>query len=144
MLGKKRKSAVRVINEQRSVQDDFVRRPAYESYRAAEYGLYPKLAAEAVLPELDAHLETLLAGTVDDANGDMLDSLIFGPAREAYPELARQKWNHTDVIRRLIARRQADRQDFERILQERRRELTDLEKEYDAACRKWEKLMGEA
>lgn len=136
MFGRKRnkKSITRVVADERFEAQDFVRRPAYESYRAAEYSLYPKLEEDVVIPNLNTHLESLFAGTVDDANGDMLDSIIFGPAREASPELVRQRWNHTDIIRRLIARRNADREDFGRILEERRRELAELEKDYERTC----------
>lgn len=88
-----------------------------------------------MLPLLDRHLEALFAGDVDDGNGDALDSLIFAPAREALPDLAMQQTAHADILRRLIARRKADREDFCRILEQKKLELQELEAAHANTCR---------
>lgn len=129
--------------ESRKITPDFLRRPEYEACRAPEYRVYPKLEEARLLPLLDAHLEALFAGTVDDANGDMLDGIIFAPAREAVPDLIRQRCDHADVLRRLIARRKADREDFGRILEARRQELAELEADHEKTCRRIAACLGE-
>lgn len=121
---------------------DFRRRPEYEACRPAEYRLYPKLEEGVILPRLEAHLTALFAGEVDDGNGDLLDSIIFAPAREAVPDLARQQYDHADTLRRLIARRRADREDFARLLDLRRQELAELEAVHAATLNKIEKSIG--
>ena len=85
---------------------------------------------------MDQHLEALIAGEVDDANGDMLDNIIFGSYREAVPELGVQRLNHKDMNQRLAARRTADREDFVRLGSERQEELARLEEEYKETCNK--------
>lgn len=138
MFGKKKK-----IPDSRSVTEVFRRRPEYENVRAAEYQMYPGLQKENLLPVLDKHLEALFAGELDDANGNMLDSIIFAPAREAVPDLMRQHYDHADVLRRLSARRMADREDFRRILEERKRELAQLEAAHEITCRRAARYNGE-
>lgn len=73
---------------------------------------------------------------MDDANGDMLDNIIFGPYRESVPDLNVQRLNHKDMNRRLVARRVSDRADFVRIREERQKELEQLELEYEDVCNK--------
>lgn len=139
---RKKKKASRV-EATREPAPDFLRRPQYEACRAPEYRLYPKLEEETMLPLLDRHLEAMFAGTVDDGNGDLLDSLIFAPAREAEPSLARQRWEHEDTLRRIIARRKADREDFGRILEQRKLELRELEAAYAGTCRRMARSLKE-
>jgi hypothetical protein len=79
-------------------------------------------------------LEALFAGSVDDANGDMLDNIIFGKYRESVPYLNVQRLNHKDMHRRLVARRISDRADFARIRDERQKELKHLEEEFEEIC----------
>jgi hypothetical protein len=113
---------------------DFKRRMQFESYRAADYIAYPDFSEEKMIPKLDKHLEALFAGSVDDANGDMLDNIIFGTYRESVPYLNVQRLNHKDMHRRLVARRISDRADFERIRDERQKELKHLEEEFEEIC----------
>lgn len=102
----------------------------YEGYRPADYRLYYKLEESWMLPRLDEHLEKLLSGEVDDGNGDMLDTLIFSAAREALPDLERQRLDHGDTMRRLAARREADRKDLRQIREQCGQELAALEADY--------------
>lgn len=125
------------VNDERTVVNDFQLRNTgigYESYRPVKYRLFHKLEEEEMMPLLNEHLKRLLVGEVDEANGDMLDTCIFGAAREALPDLRRQKHNHDDTIQRLIARRAADRQDIERIRQGRQNERDDIHKHYEKIC----------
>ena len=87
-------------------------------------------------PKLDQHLEELFTGDVDDANGDMLDSIILASYRESVTNLNVQRLNHKDMNRRLIAKRVSDYADFVRIREERQKELEQLEKEYEDVCNK--------
>lgn len=126
MFGKKKKRTLfSAVDDGRTVVHDFLlraTRTGFESYRTAEYRLYHKLKEEEMMPRLDEHLDKLFAGNVDDANGDMLDTIIFGAAREARADLDRQYCNHSDMLRRLIIRRKADREDLRRIRDDRAEE----------------------
>lgn len=138
MFGRKKKEEAQfnTMDDSRVTVYDFKRRmqQLFESYRAADYRSYPGLSEETMKPKLDKHLEALFAGNVDDANGDMLDNIIFGPYRESGPYLNVQRLNHKDMNRRLVARRISDRADFARIREERQEELEFLEQEYKDTC----------
>lgn len=133
------------VNTNRSIVYDFCLRtslPGYESYRPAEYTVYHKLEEGEMIPKIDAHLNSLFAGNVDDANGDMLDEMIIGAFREAVPDLRKQRYDHNDTIRRFIVRRTADKEDFCRMRDERIKELEDLQTLYDN-IRELRKDLGE-
>lgn len=140
MFGRKKREQAQfnTMDDSRVTVCDFKRRMQclFESYCPADYRLYSRLSEEEMKPKLDKHLEALFAGDVDDANGDMLDNIIFGPYRESVPYLKVQRLNHKDMNRRLVARRVSDRADFERIRDGRKDELKQLEKEYDDVCSK--------
>lgn len=135
---KKKQAQFNMMDDSKVTVYDFKRRMKclFESYRPIDYRLYPGLNEEEMKDKIDRHLEALFAGDVDDGNGDMLDNIIFGPYRESVPYLKIQRLNHKDMNRRLIARRVSDRADFERIRDERKDELKQLEKEYDDICSK--------
>ncbi len=134
MFGKKKGGLFNSVDDTRSLVNDFRLRLPYESYRTTEYRQYPKLHEDVVIPELDMYLERLLSGQVDDGNCDLLDNIIFSKAREAIPDLARQHVDHADMLRRLVVRRKADYQDFSRVTEDRKRELTALEAAYAKTC----------
>ncbi|HAP20711.1 MAG TPA: hypothetical protein DCR27_05500 [Lachnospiraceae bacterium] len=138
MFGRKKREQglFNTMDDSRVMVHDFTRRYLYESYRSVDYRVFHKLCEEEMKPKLDQHLEALIAGEVDDANGDMLDNIIFGPYRESVPELGVQRLNHKDMNRRLAARRTADREDFVRLGSERQEELARLEEEYKETCNK--------
>ena len=139
MFGKKKKQALfSAVDDSSAIVHDFRLRSTYtgfESYRTVNYRLYPKLEQEAMIPRLEEHLNKLLAGTVDDANGDMLDGIIFGAAREALPDLGRQHYDHSDMLRRLIIRRKADREDLWRIREDRAAEYESIKADYEQTCK---------
>ena len=126
------------IDDSRMTVNDFRRRfhSLFESYRPADYHIYPGLSEAVLKPKLDRHLEALFSFFVDDTNGDMLDNTIFGPYRESLQYLNIQRLNHQDMNRRLIARRVSDRADLARIRDARKEELKRLEKEYEEVSRK--------
>ena len=64
-------------------------------------------------------------------NGDMLDAILFGAAREALPDLSRQHYDHSDMLRRLIIRRKADRDDLRRIRDDRVAEYEAMKIDYE-------------
>lgn len=131
MFGKKKQQPLfNSIDDSRTLSYDFRLRSTmlgFESFRALEYPLYYKLEESEMIPKLDDHLSKMFSGEIDDANGDMLDSIIFGAAREALPELNRQRYNHMDTLRRLIIRGTVDCKDIERIKQEREIECEHLQ-----------------
>lgn len=136
MFGKKKEQAwFNAVDDSRSIVHDFRLRHFFESYRTVEYRLYHKLEESEMIPRLEEHLTKLLAGTVDDANGDMLDAIIFGAAREAIPDLARQRYNHLDMLRRLILRHKSDCEDIRMIKQAREHEYESIKAGYDKTCR---------
>lgn len=139
---KKQQSLYNSVDDSRSTVYDFTLRSTpigFESYRTTEYTLYHKLDEAEMLPRIDDHLEKLFAGNVDDANGDMLDEIIFGSAREALPYLSKQHIDHNDTIRRFIVRRTADHDDIRRIRDERVKERDTMQTEYDKICKALEK-----
>lgn len=134
---KKQQALYNSVGDSRSTVYDFTLRSTpvgFESYRTTEYTLYHKLDEAEMLPRIDAHLEKLFAGSVDDANGDMLDELLFGAAREALPFLSKQHIDHNDTIRRFIVRRTADRDDICRIRDECIKEHETMKTDYDKLC----------
>ena len=139
MFGKKKKQALfDVVDDSRTIVYDFRLRSSgmgFESYRTVEYRLYHKLEETEMIPKLEEHLNKLFAGDVDDANGDMLDNILFGAAREALPDLGRQKYDHLDMLRRLIIRRKADREDIRRIRDDRVAEYEAMKIDYERTCK---------
>lgn len=135
---KKEEAQFNTMGDSRVIRYDFKRRlkGLFESYRAADYRIYHRLSEDEMIAKLDQHLDALFAGDVDDANGDMLDNIIFGIYRESIPDLNVQRLNHKDMNRRLIARRVSDREDFVSIREGQQRELERLEKEYEDVCNK--------
>ncbi|MCM1361331.1 MAG: hypothetical protein NC235_05450 [Clostridiales bacterium] len=139
MFGKKKDQALfNAVDDSRTVVHDFRLRATqagFESYRTVEYRLYHKLEEDEMMPRLEEHLSKLFAGEVDDGNGDMLDAILFGAAREALPDLGRQHYDHSDTIRRLIIRRKADREDIRRIKEEREAECEAMRIDYEKTCK---------
>ncbi len=138
MFGKKKQQALFNSADDSRSEAYFCLRSSHgygdEAFRTVEYRLYSKLEEGEMIPRLDEHLNKLFAGEVDDANGDMLDAIIFGAAREALPDLSRQHYDHMDMLRRFIVKRQADRGDIQRIKEDRERERDNIQGEYDNIC----------
>ena len=139
---KKQRSLYNSVDDSRSTVYDFTLRSTtigFESYRTTEYTLYHKLDEAEMFPRIDDHLDKLFAGSVDDANGDMLDEIIFGAAREALPYLSKQHIDHNDTIRRFIVRRTADCDDIRRIRDVCIVERDSMQTDYDKICKALEK-----
>lgn len=135
MFGKRKNQALfNAVDDSRAVVHDFRLRATqagFESYRTVEYRLYHKLEEDEMIPRLEEHLGKLFAGEVDDGNGDMLDAILFGAAREALPDLGRQHYDHSDMLRRLIIRRKADREDLCKIRDDRIAEYEAMKTDYE-------------
>lgn len=134
MFGRNKKALFNMMDDSKVPANDFIRRIKYESYRPADYRLYPGLSEEVMIPKIDKHLEALFSGDVDDGNEAMLDNLIFDLYRESVPYLNDQRLNHKDMNRRLVARKISDRADVARLREERQEELEILEQEYKDTC----------
>ena len=129
MFGKKKSPALfNAVDDSRIVVHDFRLRGTqvgFESYRTVEYHLYRKLE--------EAY--RLFAGDIDDANGDMMDAILFSAAREALPDLGKQHCDHLDMLRRLIIRHKADREDLRRIRDDRVEEYESMKADYERTCK---------
>ena len=126
------------MDDSREVVSDFRLRSTamgFESYRTTDYRIFHKLEEHEMIPRLDDHLNKLLAGEVDDGNGEMLDDVIFGAAREAIADLERQHADHIDMLRRLTIRRLADNEDVRRVRDARVQEYEALQKHYEKICK---------
>jgi len=134
MFGRNKKALFNMMDDSKVPANDFIRRIQYESYRPADYRLYPGLSEEAMKPKIDKYLEALFSGAVDSANGNMLDNIIFDPYRESVPYLNDQRLNHKDMNRRLVACRISDREDIARIRDDRQEELEQIKQEYKDTC----------
>lgn len=145
MFGRKKqkKALFYDVDDSRITADDFRLRSTilgFECYRVLEYILYQELEESVMIPKIDDHLSKLFSGNVDDANGNMLDSIIISPARKAIPDLNRQRYNHDDTLQRLIIRHNADMEDIRRIVQDREKEYESIKADYDKVCMMMEKL----
>ncbi len=145
MFGRKKqkKALFYDVDDSRITADDFRLRStilAFECYRALEYTIYKELEKSVMIPKIDAHLSKLFSGNVDDANGNMVDSIILSVARKAVPDLNRQRYNHDDTLQRLIIRHNADMEDIRRITQDREKEYESIKADYDKVCMMIEKL----
>lgn len=140
---KKQITLINNMDDSRTIVYDFRRRlTEFESYRPAEYRLTPALEEDYVKPLLDEHLSKLFAGSIDDANGDVLDRIIFAGAREGKPDLSRQRLEHKDMLARLVARYKSDYHDLSNLRELRKEELDELRADYDETNRMVAKDMG--
>lgn len=142
MFGRKKnkQALIGTMDDSRITVYDFRRRFLYESYRCPDYNPYPGLQESVIMPKLEEHLQALFAGNVDDGNGDMLDNTIIAPFRESVADLEKQRCGHTDMLRRLAARRISDRVDFIKIKDQQSAVLHKLEQEYEEICRRIEEV----
>ena len=111
----------KVVDDAPVVVRDFNRRTPFWSYRTTEYKPYPPF--EQFKDEIDAYLEKLFAGDIDDGNGDVLDTMISDVLRQAEHDLARQRTEHRDVIVSFGIRAKSDQTTYERELQKETEEL---------------------
>lgn len=143
---KKNHSLLNAVDDNKTLVNDFRLRSSspigFESYRAVDYHLYHKLEEDEMIPRLEEHLSKLFSGEVDDANGDMLDNIIFSAAREGIADLGRQHYDHMDTLRRLSVRSKADCQDLRKIRDARVEELALVQKEYEHICKMMENIGG--
>lgn len=95
----KEAKAVKEVDDTLTTVSDFNRQVPFWSYRNVGYKDYEPF--ERVRPELDAYLEKLFSGDIDDGNGDVLDSIILDYTRMAIEDLLRQQVDHCDLIKQL-------------------------------------------
>lgn len=89
----------------------YSQRPYADLY-PAEYEPYAPLFSQ-LKEELDQYLEKLLEGELDDANGDVLDSIITDYMRQAINDLSYQRVKHRQTIHELVIVPEALRRSFE-------------------------------
>ncbi len=137
MFGKKKKqphSLLNSVDDSKTIVNSFCLRHSHEygieSLRTVDYRSYHKLNESEMIPILEERFEKMAAGDVDDANGDMLNDIIFSAAFEAFADLKLQQSDHKDMIRRFIVCRKADREDILRVMQEREKEYDMLQNDF--------------
>lgn len=132
MFAKRKKGLFDEVNDENRIVNDFMLRTTrfFESYRTVDYRLGARLDEDVMTPYLDKHIDALLGGgAIDPGNGNALDTIIIGFAREAEDELSKQHITHDDLIRRFIVRRKADYRDLTKIEETLKKELASLEAE---------------
>lgn len=136
MFGKKKQphSLLNSVDDSKTIINSFCLRSSneygIESLRTVDYRRYHKLEETEMIPILEERFEKMAAGDVDDANGDMLNDIIFSAAFEAFADLKLQQSDHKDMIRRFIVCRKADREDILRVMQEREKEYDMLQNDF--------------
>lgn len=90
---------------------DFNRRAPFWSYRTRAYQIYAPF--DQFKTSIDDYLDKLFQGEIDDANGDVLDALIFDLLRQAERDLDRQRTEHRDAITSFAIRAKCDPVAFE-------------------------------
>lgn len=111
---------------------DFNRRAPFWSYRTAEYQELPEFAG--FKSEIDAYLEKLFDGELDDGNGDVLDTMISDILRQAMRDLERQRVVHRDTIVSFGIRAKSDEAAFTNELQHQRDDLAQNLREQARIC----------
>lgn len=111
----------KIVDDAPVIVRDFNRRAPFWSYRTAEYRAYPPFAQ--FKSEIDAYLDKLFAGEIDDGNGNVLDTMISDILRQAELDLEHQRTDHHDVIVSFGIRAKSDKTAFEKELQIRREAL---------------------
>lgn len=140
---RRKKALINNMDDTRTTVYDFRRRlTEFESYRPPEYVINPALDEDIMYPRLDAYLAKLFAGGVDPGNGDVLDELIFSAAIEGMPDLARQRYEHKDVIVRLAARYVTDYEDLKKIRNHRQLELEETMEDHKKTCSMEKRISG--
>lgn len=114
-------------DDSQEVVNDFTRRAPFCSYRPVPYRFYDPLVN--LKDDLDGYLERLFQGEIDDANGDVLDCLIFDVVRQAVEDLKKQRVNHQDAIISFGIRAESDRAAFEDQLARLRTDLEETRSE---------------
>ena len=113
----KENAPMKAVDDQAEIVHDFTRRAPFWSYRTVPYRDYPALIE--LKGVLDAHLDALFRGEIDDGNGDVLDNLIFDTVRQAQADLRLQQVSHRDTIKSFGIRAESDhaafRQELDRL-----------------------------
>ena len=121
----------KAVDDTLEVVNDFTCQIPYWSYQVSAYREYAPFSN--LTATLDAHLEKLFTGELDDGNGDVLDCLIADYARESFRFLAQQRVEHRGVLKMFQVQRQGAKRAFEshyrsleQTVQEKRQERDEL------------------
>ena len=102
---------MKAVDNETEIVHDFNRRTPFWSYRPVAYRDYPALAG--LKTQLDAFLDALFHGEIDEANGNVLDNLVFDVVRQAQADLRHQQISHRDTIKSFDVRSVSDRLAFQ-------------------------------
>ena len=110
----KKAKTTKIIDNTDAVVYDFRLRPPFWSYRPEPYKEYQPFAN--LEPVIDGFLAKLFAGEIDSGNGNALDNIIDGYARQAESDLNRQRVMHGDTIKAFDIGYKGNRRAFENEL----------------------------
>ena len=110
----KENNPMKVVDDETEIVHDFLRRAPFWSYRSVPYRDYAPLID--LKAQIDAYLDALFCGEIDDGNGDVLDNLVFDTVRQAQSDLRLQQVNHQDTIKSFGIRAVSDQAAFEQEL----------------------------
>ena len=139
MFKRSKHSLTREISNETATAFDFRERGFFRGYRPISYEINPALDERVMLPKIEAYLKELFKGAVDDANGDVLNQLLFDEVRIGAQSLARQRLGHQDTISRLLGRWESDYRDIIALRDVRVKELQNAEEIHANTLERMEK-----
>ena len=95
MATMKETDGMKMVNDEKEVVSDFTRRTPFWGHRTISYRDFEPL--KQLKEELDAYLDKLFQGEIDDGNADVLDNIIFDRIRQALEDLVYQSVEHEDM-----------------------------------------------
>ena len=95
MATMKETDGMKMVDDEKEVVRDFTRRTPFWGHRTVSYRDFAPLMN--LKEELDAYLEKLFQGEIDDGNADVLDNIIFDRVRQALEDLKYQSVEHEDM-----------------------------------------------
>ena len=98
------------LDDTSTLVNDFVRQKPYGTYRPVNYQISERFVD--LKNEIDKYLERMFEGKIDDANGDVMDNLIYDNTRIALQDIEMQKVQHDDTIRNFIIQAEGARTAF--------------------------------
>lgn len=125
------------IDDEMEIVNDFTRQVPFWNYRPVSYRINERFMD--LIPELDAYLERLFAGEIDDGNGDVLDNIICDHAAETIKELTDQKVSHDDLLVNMHIQAQGAIDSLENHLSKLREKREEIVRDLDDISARWAK-----
>lgn len=133
----KEADGMKMVDDEKVVVKDFVRRTPFWGHRNISYHDYEPLMN--LKQELDEYLEKLFHGEIDDGNADVLDNIIFDRVRQAMEDLKYQSVEHEDMNCSFENRVDSDLIAFKEERENLMKDLEFINREYDRLMKMYEK-----